>query len=751
VVAWFVAVTACVGAGPATEPAARLTWPRTFTGDVGTIKVYQPQVESWEGNKLAARAAVAVTPAGEAEPTYGVISLTARTDVDKTNRIVTLADLRVTQAQFPERKGEEQKFLAAIRKHVPEGTREVPLDHLEANLEMTQAAAKARGGVAVKNDPPRIIFSKTPALLVLIDGDPALRQVEGQTLMRVINTRAMIVLEQVTNRYYLHAMGRWYGAAAPTGPWAVADTGAPPGVDALLDSLAKAKVVDRLDPSDPNAAPQTPPTVYVSTKPAELIQTAGEPEYTPVAGTKLLYATNTDSALFMYVTTQRYYALLSGRWFAAASLDGPWAYVAGKDLPGDFAKIPPDSPKGNVLVSVPGTPQAREAVIANSIPETATVNVADTHLTVDYDGQPQFKPIDGAAGLSYAVNTALPVVRVDEANTYWCVQNGVWFTAAAPAGPWAVATDVPPVIYTIPVSSPVHYVTYVRVYGSTPDAVYVGYTPGYMGTCVTPDGVVVYGTGYYYPAYVGTTAWVGYPPTYGYGAGFAYGPATGFAFGFAAGAMVGGAWCQPYWGPCYGYGHVDINNTSVYNNWRGGVTYTNRHYSYNPWTGTSTGGARAATFNPYSGRASAGGYATYFDRSSGEFGARQAGATYNPNTGVVRAGGRGVSGNAYDGNAEMNRGAARYNTRTDTGVARYDNNVYAARDGNVYRYNGNDGWQQRTSGGWQNAERANPSFAQQRSGFDQQRYSRDVGQQRFSTGSYRAMGGGGFRGGGGRR
>ena len=64
---------------------------------------------------------------------------------------------------------------------------------------------------------------------------------------------------------------------------------------------------------------------------------------------------------------------------------------------------------------------------------------------------------------------------------------------------------VPPVIYTIPPSSPLHYVTYVQVYGYTPSVVYVGYTPGYYGTVVSSDGVVVYGTGYYYPPYIGPT------------------------------------------------------------------------------------------------------------------------------------------------------------------------------------------------------------------------------------------------------
>ena len=77
--------------------------------------------------------------------------------------------------------------------------------------------------------------------------------------------------------------------------------------------------------------------------------------------------------------------------------------------------------------------------------------------------------------------------------------------------------SVPDVIYTIPPSSPLHYVTYVDIYWASPESVEVGYTPGYMGTVVAPDGVVVYGTGYDYPAWIGT-AYYPPPPTYGYGA-----------------------------------------------------------------------------------------------------------------------------------------------------------------------------------------------------------------------------------------
>ncbi|MBV8553249.1 MAG: hypothetical protein JOY54_18275 [Acidobacteriaceae bacterium] len=54
--------------------------------------VYQPQLESWTGNTLSAYAAVAVKTQGSSETAYGVIWFTARTEVDKVNRSVTLND-----------------------------------------------------------------------------------------------------------------------------------------------------------------------------------------------------------------------------------------------------------------------------------------------------------------------------------------------------------------------------------------------------------------------------------------------------------------------------------------------------------------------------------------------------------------------------------------------------------------------------------------------------------------------------------
>ena len=81
---------------------------------------------------------------------------------------------------------------------------------------------------------------------------------------------------------------------------------------------------------------------------------------------------------------------------------------------------------------------------------------------------------------------------------YFLLQDGVWFVANSPDGPWQLASEVPDAIYAIPPSSPVYNVTYVRVYDTEPDAVWYSYTMGYLSGFLS-WGTYVYGTGWYYP------------------------------------------------------------------------------------------------------------------------------------------------------------------------------------------------------------------------------------------------------------
>src|SRR6185436_15554974 len=125
---------------------------------------------------------------------------------------------------------------------------------------------------------------------------------------------------------------------------------------------------------------------------------------------------------------------------------------------------------------------------------------------------------------------------------YYMCFDGVWFMGRSANGPWEVTGSVPGQIYEIPVSSPAYNVTNVTVVEDDDDAVVFATAAAYSGLMVA-WGCAVWGSGYYYPPYVG---YGGYYPVY-----------------------------HPYY-PTYGY-----------------------HASYNPWTGTY--GRGVAAYGPYGG------------------------------------------------------------------------------------------------------------------------------------------------------
>ena len=511
---------ACLAfAGPwaalAQAPAApQEQWPRELDSGGNHSVIYQPQVDSWKNSRLEARSAVTVTQPGQPRPTYGIVSLSARTEVDKETRTVTLEDLKVTGAMFPAAQARQSYLADVIGRSLPDWPRTVSLDRLLADLWTAQAAGGAES-VQLKNEPPKIIVSNVRSALILIDGEPVFRPVEGTRYSRVMNTPALLLFDPASNHFYLDGVQWWMTATSLTGPWSVA-TAPPAGLDEVKAQLTQG------EEKDPHAHPQdlqqTPPArVYVSTSPAELIEIKGDPQYSPIPRTQLVYVTNADRDIFMDVKGQMFYVLLSGRWFEAKTLQGPWSFVPGAKLPRDFAMIPPESPKGYVLASVPGTQQAQEAVIANQIPQTAEVKRSEAKLNVHYDGEPKFSPIPGTS-MQYAMNTDSEVIQAQ--GRYWVCSNAVWFVSDSPEGPWQVADTIPPEIYSIPPRSPLFHLRYVNVYGCNPDYVYFGYTPGYLGAFVD-DGVVVYGTGWWYPGWYGNY-WFGWPWTWGFGFNFSY-------------------------------------------------------------------------------------------------------------------------------------------------------------------------------------------------------------------------------------
>lgn len=207
----------------------------------------------------------------------------------------------------------------------------------------TPAVALDQESVA-QVEPPRIIFSDSPTLFILIDGDPIYREIAGSSLQRIVNTKALIVRDD-TGTYYLRILDGWMEAPDLAGWWSV--SGVPPaGAGIALEQAARAKGVDLLDGGGAQGdgrrrlTDQSAPTIYTSTSPAVLIVTDGAPRFSSVAGTSLEYMENTTAHVFREPTDQELYVLISGRWFRAWTTEGPWRFVPSDQLPADFARIP---------------------------------------------------------------------------------------------------------------------------------------------------------------------------------------------------------------------------------------------------------------------------------------------------------------------------------------------------------------------------------------------------------------------------
>ncbi|MGH8678966.1 MAG: carbohydrate-binding family V/XII, partial [Burkholderiales bacterium] len=489
-------------------------WPMQIAADGRTVVVHAPQIESWANNQLQGRAAVSVQVEGAEQPNFGVIRFTASTETDTANQVVSVRDFAIGSADFPAASDRGADYLALLKRHLRSLKWNIALQRLQSDLAIDRAMQQARRQ-PLRNDPPRIFFTERPAILVPVDGTPVLRALHDSGFMRVVNTRALILFDRTVQRYYLFIAGRWMTAQSLDGTWAVTDS-VPAQLQRAKELAIQKDQVELLEADgEQSRFASAAPAVYVSTTPAELLQTDGAPEYAPIENTRLLYVTNSPNKIFLDLVTQQHYALISGRWLRAPRLEqNSWQYVSGAELPADFAMIPPDHPMASVRAAVPGTPQANEAIIANSVPQVASVRRSAASLEITYDGEATLRPIAGTS-LQYAVNAPIPVISIGE-NDYYALDNGVWFAASSPYGPWSVASYVPQVIYSIPRSSPLHYVTYVRVYDATPETVYVGYTPGYVGSYVAGDGVVVYGTGWAYRPWIGSV-WYGPPVTWGHG------------------------------------------------------------------------------------------------------------------------------------------------------------------------------------------------------------------------------------------
>lgn len=672
-----------VGAQPAGAQADP-GWPRQYTDGTARLVLHQPQVDSWKNfTKLTARFATALTTGKNAEPVWGTLDIESETVVNHEMRTVTFTNFRITNVSYPSAKDEAQArvWAAITTKLVPAYPTSVALDRILAYMDRN--AVKTHEA-AVLLEPPPILVSTQPAVLVIIDGEPIFLDIEGTDLQKVVNTNWDLFLNKKDSRYYLRDDKVWLSAKDLTRAWTP--------LTKLPKDFSRLPATDQYKEIKNSVAEPPKPAVVklvlVVHKPSELILINGEPSFETVEGTRLMWVTNSESDLFLDAATRQYYFLTSGRWFQASALkSGEWT-SATTSLPNDFTKIPLDHPRAHVLAAVPGTRQADEAVVAASIPQTATIHRKSVKAKVEYIGEPNFDAIPGA-GVSYATNTPNDVFRFED--RYYLCLEGVWLVAASAHGPWEAADKIPQEIYSIPPSSPKYNVTYVSVYESTPETVTYGYTAGYTGVYVD-YGVAMWGTGYYYPPYY-AYGYYPYPvywpcPYYTYGASAWYNPATGV---YGRGSAVYG----PYGGYARGAAYNPANGRYAW-----GHSAWGRYGSaasggfYNPATGGWGGSVHASN-----------GYQSWGQSVVGRGGQYARTASYSGSRGTVGAiqtsgGGKAIAARGSRGQGFAGKSAA--------------GDVYAGRDGNVYKRDQASGqWYKNNGGSWETVNRPTPVQGQE--------------------------------------
>ena len=286
--AWFAIAMLCsapasaqrsAGGGPPADP-----WPRVVELANGQVLVYQPQVNSWVGNQLDFRAALAIKPDGAKEESFGVVFATARTAGRPRAAHGGLrgpeASRRSTSRRLPDRGAayarELQTQLATAGAHdlarparglAGAGRRQAADASRCRTIRRRSSSATRRRSWC--RSTARRCSSRCPTT---------------SRFQRVINTRALI-LQGGLGRQLLPARLRRLARqpSALDGPWTqsqrAADRHGRRGRSSWSPSPAP---VDLLD-GGPNANPKPSlangvPTIYTSQVPTELIVFKGQPE-----------------------------------------------------------------------------------------------------------------------------------------------------------------------------------------------------------------------------------------------------------------------------------------------------------------------------------------------------------------------------------------------------------------------------------------------------------------------------------------
>ena len=206
--------------GVTVTPPADGGWPRAYaTPSGGKIVIYQPQVASWDEQRhVVAYAAVSYETKGATKPALGSVKIEADTKVAVSERLVNFSDVQDHRVQLPDAaQGADAGGGGRDRQGDP-GRRPRDRPRPRAGHGRPQPDHARRTSTGVKADPPTIFFSKKPAVLVNLDGEPIWSPIKENDLKFAVNTNWDLFQHDPTKIYYLRNEQSWLQAQDAQGP-----------------------------------------------------------------------------------------------------------------------------------------------------------------------------------------------------------------------------------------------------------------------------------------------------------------------------------------------------------------------------------------------------------------------------------------------------------------------------------------------------------------------------------------------------
>src|SRR5262249_17298882 len=158
--------------------------------------------------------------------------------------------------------------------------------------------------------------------------------------------------------------------------------------------------------------------IFFSQTPAVLVNIDGDPVWSPIPGTDLKFAVNTNWDLFQEAPANNYFLRVDQSWLVASSITGPWQRA--EKLPASFNNLPDNGNWTDTKAAIPAkaiSPGSRPVVFTSMKPAELIL----------LKGAPQDVPVKGTR-LVWVSNTESDLFRLRQDGPVYYLVAGRWFS-----------------------------------------------------------------------------------------------------------------------------------------------------------------------------------------------------------------------------------------------------------------------------------------------------------------------------------